>query len=85
MDYDVQNNGTYFYYVTAVNKMGESDPSPIAEVHPSFKMTSHDYQLTLSPDILLFLAGYDSSFGFVGGGIAQMSDYLGDQQLGISR
>ncbi len=83
VDYDVQNDGSYFYYVTAVNKVGESDPSPIAEVHPSFKTTSRDYQLSLSPDILLFLAGYDSSFGFVGGGIAQMSDYLGDHRLGI--
>jgi hypothetical protein len=83
VDYDVQNNGTYFYYVTAVNKAGESNPSPIAEVHPSFEITSTDYHLTLSPDILLFLAGYDSSFGFVGGGIAQMSDYLGDHRLGI--
>jgi hypothetical protein len=83
VDYDVQNNGTYFYYVTAVNKVGESDPSPIAEVHPSFKTYSHDYQLTLSPDILLFLAGYDSSYGFVGGGLAQVSDYMGDHRLGI--
>ena len=83
VDYDVQDNGTYFYYVTALNRMGESNPSPVAEAHPSFQTTSVDYQLTLSPDILLFLAGYDSSFGFVGGGIAQMSDYLGDHRLGI--
>ncbi len=83
VDCDIENGGTYFYYITAINKLGESNPSPIAEVHPFLKTSSQTYQLTLSPDILLFLAGYDSSFGFVGGGIAQISDYLGDHQLGI--
>lgn len=83
VDYDVQNNGTYFYYVTAVNKIGESDPSPLVEVHPSFKVAYEDYRFSLTPDVLLFLAGYDSSFGFVGGGVAQMSDYLGDHRIGI--
>ena len=83
VDYDVKDNGTYFYYVTAVNKMGESDPSPLVEVHPSFKVAYEDYRFSLTPDILLFLAGYDSSFGFVGGGVVQMSDYLGDHRIGI--
>lgn len=83
VDYDVQDNGSYFYYVTAVNKIGESDPSPLVEVHPNFKIAYEDYRFSLSPDILLFLAGYDSSFGFVGGGVVQLSDYLGDNRVGI--
>jgi|GEM_PF-4971473 len=82
-DYDVQTGENYFYYVTAVNKAGESPPSPPLEVQPNFKIVSRDYHLKISPDILLFLAGYDSSFGFVGGGVLQMSDYLGDHRLAI--
>ncbi|HJT25153.1 MAG TPA: fibronectin type III domain-containing protein, partial [bacterium] len=83
VDYDVKDNGTYFYYVTAVNKLGESDPSPVVEAHPSFKVSYEDYRFSLTPDILLFLAGYDSSFGFVGGGVVQMSDYLGDHRIAL--
>ncbi len=82
-DYTIQNEETYFYYVTAVNKAGESPASPTVEVHPVFKITPKEYQLRVSPDILLFLAGYDSSFGFVGGGVLQLSDYLGDQRLAV--
>ncbi len=55
----------------------------MAEAHPVLKIASKEYQLKISPDILLFFAGYDSSFGFVGGEIAQVSDYLGDHRLGI--
>jgi outer membrane protein assembly factor BamA len=47
-------------------------------------MTTRDYELTVTPDLMLFLAGYDSSFGFVGGGLVQMSDYLGDHRFGIA-
>ncbi|HUO58102.1 MAG TPA: BamA/TamA family outer membrane protein [bacterium] len=83
VDYDVDTGGDYFYYVTAVNKAGESAPSPIVEAHPAMTVTTKDYQLRLSPDILLLLAGYDSSAGFVGGGIFQLSDYLGDHRLSI--
>ncbi len=54
VDYDVQIDQSYFYYVTAVNKVGENTPSPVAEAHPVFKITSKEYQLKLSPDILLF-------------------------------
>ena len=82
-DYDIETDKDYYYYVTAVNKAGESAPSPVLEVHPVFKVESKDYHLMVSPDILLFLAGYDSSFGFVGGGILQLSDYLGDNRLAV--
>ncbi len=83
VDYQVVDNGKYFYYVTAVNEKGESPPSPIVEGTPEFKLSAKDYSFSVSPDILLFLAGYDSSFGFVGGGMMEMSDYLGDHRLGI--
>lgn len=82
-DYEINLNQSYYYYVTAVNKIGESRPSPIVEANPSLKITEKDYQLEFSPDILLLLAGYDSSVGFVGGGLVQISDYLGDHHFGI--
>ena len=63
--------------------MGESPPSSIVEAHPSLVIIPKDYQLRFSPDILLLLAGYDSSDGFVGGGVVQLSDYLGDHRFGI--
>lgn len=83
VDYGVQSGNAYFYYVTAVNKIGESEVSPIVEAHPEVRLVSEDYHLKISPDIFLFLARYDSSFGLVGGGIVQLSDYLGDHRLGI--
>jgi outer membrane protein assembly factor BamA len=83
VDYDVEVGATYYYYVTAFNREGESSPSPVVEVHPTFQITQRDYRLAVSPDILLFIAGYDSSFGFVGGGIIQLSDYLGDHRLAL--
>jgi len=83
VDYDVKAGGHYFYYITALNKAGESGPSPIVEAQPTLTMTPKDYPFRFTPDILLLLAGYDSSVGFVGGGIGQFSDYLGDHQLGI--
>lgn len=83
VDYDVENEGSYFYYVTALNSAGESAPSPVAEAHPTFTESTRDDGFALTPDILLFLAGYDSSFGFVGGGVIQLSDNLGDHRLGF--
>ncbi|HVZ80888.1 MAG TPA: BamA/TamA family outer membrane protein [bacterium] len=83
VDYDVENGQTYFYYVTALNGVGESGPSPVVEAHPSFAETTQEDGFAFTPDILLFLAGYDSSFGFVGGGVVQMSDNLGDHRLGL--
>jgi hypothetical protein len=83
VDYDVKSGGTYSYYVTAVNQIGESEPSPVAEAHTDSKVASKDYDFQFSPDILLFLAGYDSSFGFVGGGVFQFSDYMGNHRLGV--
>ncbi len=82
-DYYARRGETYQYYVTAINKMGESLPSPVVKATPAFNLSSKDYQFNFSPDILLLLAGYDSSAGFVGGGIAQMSDYLGDNRLSL--
>lgn len=83
VDFDVQTGGTYFYYVTAVNKLGESIPSPVVEARPALKMTSADYHLTVTPDILLLLAGFDSSVGFVGGGVVEMSDFLGENRFDV--
>ncbi len=82
-DYNVKKGESYFYYVTAINKKGESLPSPIVPAIPTFNLSSRDYQFKFTPDILLLLAGYDSSAGFVGGGIAQFSDYLGDNRLSL--
>jgi hypothetical protein len=83
VDFDIENGQTYYYYVTAMNKIGESIPSPMAEAHPHFTESTRDDGFGFSPDILLLLAGYDSSFGFVGGGVVQMSDNLGDHRLGL--
>jgi hypothetical protein len=82
-DYELEADAVYYYYVTATNNLGESNPSPIAKAVPSQKITAEDYHFRLSPDVLLFLAGYDSSFGFVGGGLAQVSDFMGDHRFGI--
>jgi WD40 repeat protein len=82
-DFEVEPARHYFYYVTAENGTGESAPSSIVDAIPQSKIQQHDYGLKMTPDILLFLAGYDSSFGFVGGGVIQMSDYLGDHRISL--
>ncbi|HET9870505.1 MAG TPA: hypothetical protein VFR02_08430, partial [bacterium] len=82
-DFEVEPGVHYFYYVTAENAAGESGPSAVVDAIPESRVSSHDYGIKLTPDILLFLAGYDSSFGFVGGGVVQLSDYLGDHRLSI--
>ena len=82
-DYSVEPGKIYYYYVTAQNKLGESNPSSIVSATPIKKLVLEDYHFRLSPDVLLFLAGYDSSFGFVGGGIVEMSDLLGENRIGI--
>jgi hypothetical protein len=83
-DFEVEAGQHYFYYVTAENLSGESAPSPIVDAVPKTQTHSHDYGLKITPDILLFLAGYDSSFGFVGGGVIQMSDYLGNHRISVA-
>ncbi len=82
-DFEVESAQHYFYYVTAENASGESAPSSIVDAVPQSKTEGHDYGIKMTPDILLFLAGYDSSFGFVGGGVVQMSDYLGDHRISL--
>jgi outer membrane protein assembly factor BamA len=50
---------------------------------PQYQALSRPYRFRVSPDILLFLAGYDSSYGFVGGGMMSLSDYLGNHRLSV--
>ncbi|HVM32975.1 MAG TPA: hypothetical protein VMU88_07560, partial [bacterium] len=83
-DFEVEAGTHYFYYVTAENAGGESGPSPVVDAVPKTQTHSYDYGLKITPDILLFLAGYDSSFGFVGGGVVQMSDYLGNHRFSLA-
>lgn len=82
-DFTALRGKTYQYYVTAFNSAGESPRSKTVQANPQLTLTNKDYEFTFTPDIMLFLAGYDSSFGFVGGGLAQMSDYLGDHRLSL--
>lgn len=82
-DYTVQNGIRYRYYVTAVNGAGEGPACDAVEANPRRALASRDYRFKASPDLLLFLAGYDSSFGFAGGGVAVLSDYLGDHRLAL--
>jgi len=82
-DYSAIQDKTYSYCVAAYNAAGEGKRSNTVSGTPHLSLFHKDYQFSFSPDILLFLAGYDSSFGFVGGGMAQMSDFLGDNRLSI--
>lgn len=83
VDYTVQSGISYRYYVTAANPAGESPPSETVDAIPDFLHAKKDYRFRFSPDLFLFLAGYDSSFGFAGGGMAVLSDYLGNHRLAV--
>jgi outer membrane protein assembly factor BamA len=82
-DYDVSEGVTYDYYVSAFNTAGEGPKSQAVTATLYRTLTHRDYEFSFTPDIMLFLAGYDSSLGFVGGGLAQLSDYLGDHRLSL--
>jgi len=46
-------------------------------------LLSRKYEPAVTPDVLFFLLGYDSSAGLMGGGIAQASDLLGENSISI--
>jgi len=81
VDYNVENGKTYYYYVTALNEIGESVPSETVQALPSFTQTTKPYRFRMSPDLVLLLAGYDSAYGFMGGGALSLSDYLGNNRI----
>ena len=82
-DYDVSQGVHYEYFISAFNTAGESPKSNPVTATLSRTLVHKDYEFSFTPDIMLFLAGYDSSLGFVGGGLAQMSDYLGNHRLSV--
>ncbi len=62
------------------------DSKAPAEELPEVKfgnLISRKYEPALTPDVLFFLLGYDSSAGLMGGGITQASDLLGENSISI--
>ncbi len=46
-------------------------------------LPSRKYEPAITPDVLFFLLGYDSSAGLMGGGITQASDLLGENSISV--
>ncbi len=82
-DYLTESGKNFTYYVKAYNSAGEGNASSTVTATPQLTLLHKKYEFSFTPDIMLFIAGYDSSFGFVGGGMAQMSDLLGDHRLAL--
>lgn len=80
-DYDVVPGKRYRYRVAAVGAHDQEVFGPSVEAAPVLAMQKRDYAFHVTPDLLFFLAGYDSSFGFAGFGLMSLSDDLGDHRL----